>query len=1160
MTIPTVGTNSTFTVGLDPGESKFLQTDGLGTQMTGAALVSSDAPIGVSAIFSIFDEQDRFLTETGVGVSSPLKEIVIPVDVTGSFNTGIALYNNSDKVVTAARRLLDQTGVVVDSASLLSLGAKGHLAEFVSNIFPGSDNFRGSVSIFSSDDLAALTLRQNAIPLSFTTLPAERSRETTEVVEAQIGSGGGEIATVSGDTVTISAGTFVTDTNITVKTVSQKDFENLLEVDLESLGFSFVSALEIDSNGGSFERPIQFAADAELFSADAQMIVVTVEPDFDGDGRSEMVFLTGGGVETGVALSEPFDLPAADEGSVIALLSPIELMGFVSGSVLDPQDIPLEDVAIFELSHSDLLAFSDSQGEFALAVSISAGSAAISTSTVWPSVGPITAPAGTLIFKGAGFSGKTSVPGSLPTRPPPRPLDPVRLEPKSDEQANRDLVESLCGDPNNRKLRDAAQKIFEKARGDVEKKIQMVLKNGLGKVPIETQPIQPMMLINDTNPRPVSANLEAAKGLIENAIIDLKLFKPEVFTTKLGIAEMKYTGFSPKLTLYLGILKSTNEASARVINLVYENDPAKLVAQVQGIETGDGNIVGNGSSLKLNLEITVSLSVAGDPICEEISGIQIDPPSLSLASDVDVIVFKELPFKVEFPQFFLGVGKGGPGSGTVKSKPAGIDCGTDCSHLFDSGTLVTLTAEEKEGDSFTGWTGACTGSNPVCKLTMDSDKATTAIFASSPFFLGVGKAGDGSGTVTSDPGKIDCGTVVTLTATPGSGSTFEGWSGACTGTGTCLVTMDGDKAVTATFETDSSPPTTFTLTVSKSGSGSGTVTAQVVSGLVVSDLELGGMSVVTGHDVTLDPAGISCGSDCSEDYELGTIVSLTATPDSGSTFEGWSGDCSDMECVLTMDEDKAVTAIFTETTEPPPSELTFTIPENLPSVVVGETYQHSFCQPELALTSDLCGAFEETTNPTGGQPPYHFTLGTLGGFPPFGILLNLNGLLTGTPTIEGTKFFTVCAIDLVGQESCQQTSLEVKPAAGGSLSGTWQGPYSFVVDLQGGCQPGFTLTHSGTLTMVLSQSGTSFSGSGTVTGVKDIGLDGSLNCVVVNNNLTFGGSVSGTLSGQSVTGQISFSDPDLGVISFSGTLSGNSISGGTLSSPDGSGTFSATKQ
>lgn len=75
------------------------------------------------------------------------------------------------------------------------------------------------------------------------------------------------------------------------------------------------------------------------------------------------------------------------------------------------------------------------------------------------------------------------------------------------------------------------------------------------------------------------------------------------------------------------------------------------------------------------------------------------------------------------------------------------------------------------------------------------------------YTLAVSKGGTGSGTVTG-PG-IDCGsdcanafdenTQVSLTATPASGSTFTGWGGACTGTGSCTLMMDSDKLVTATF-------------------------------------------------------------------------------------------------------------------------------------------------------------------------------------------------------------------------------------------------------------------------------------------------------------------------------------------------------------------------
>jgi len=81
---------------------------------------------------------------------------------------------------------------------------------------------------------------------------------------------------------------------------------------------------------------------------------------------------------------------------------------------------------------------------------------------------------------------------------------------------------------------------------------------------------------------------------------------------------------------------------------------------------------------------------------------------------------------------------------------------------------------------------------------------------------------------------------------------------------------------------------TYTLTVTKSGTGSGTVTSS--------------------------PAGISCGSDCSEAYNSGTSVTLTAAAASGSTFASWSGDCSGTgSCVLTMNSIKSVTATFNET-------------------------------------------------------------------------------------------------------------------------------------------------------------------------------------------------------------------------------------------------------
>jgi hypothetical protein len=77
------------------------------------------------------------------------------------------------------------------------------------------------------------------------------------------------------------------------------------------------------------------------------------------------------------------------------------------------------------------------------------------------------------------------------------------------------------------------------------------------------------------------------------------------------------------------------------------------------------------------------------------------------------------------------------------------------------------------------------------------------------YTLTVATAGTGSGTLTSSPAGISCGadcsepydadTVVTLTAAASPGSTFSGWSGVCTGTGACEVTMSPSRSVTATF-------------------------------------------------------------------------------------------------------------------------------------------------------------------------------------------------------------------------------------------------------------------------------------------------------------------------------------------------------------------------
>ena len=155
----------------------------------------------------------------------------------------------------------------------------------------------------------------------------------------------------------------------------------------------------------------------------------------------------------------------------------------------------------------------------------------------------------------------------------------------------------------------------------------------------------------------------------------------------------------------------------------------------------------------------------------------------------------------------LDVTISGAGSGSVASTPAGIACPADCTEDYADGTPVALTPTPAPGSYFAGWSGACAGTG-VCNLTMSANRAATATFGLLRT-LDVTLAGSGSGSVTSVPAGIACpgdctedyasGTPVALTATSAPGSYFVGWSGACSGSAGCDLTMSVDRAVTATF-------------------------------------------------------------------------------------------------------------------------------------------------------------------------------------------------------------------------------------------------------------------------------------------------------------------------------------------------------------------------
>src|SRR5262249_48699666 len=158
---------------------------------------------------------------------------------------------------------------------------------------------------------------------------------------------------------------------------------------------------------------------------------------------------------------------------------------------------------------------------------------------------------------------------------------------------------------------------------------------------------------------------------------------------------------------------------------------------------------------------------------------------------------------------------------------------------------------------FAGWTGACTGTS-TCNLTIGSAATNVGAAFSAPLTLTVMPSGSGSGTITSSDNSINCGTtcsasyssgtIVNLTAAAAAGSTFTGWTGACSGAANCSVTINAAQSVGATFAS-----TSFPVNVTFVGTGGGSVASA--------------------------PAGINCNSSpCSANFGTGAAVTLTAAP------------------------------------------------------------------------------------------------------------------------------------------------------------------------------------------------------------------------------------------------------------------------------------------
>ena len=149
------------------------------------------------------------------------------------------------------------------------------------------------------------------------------------------------------------------------------------------------------------------------------------------------------------------------------------------------------------------------------------------------------------------------------------------------------------------------------------------------------------------------------------------------------------------------------------------------------------------------------------------------------------------------------------------------------------------------------------------------------------------------GTVACDTGTGLELSLLPAVAASGQSSTLVGFNPSNCISRVLVVTNQSQTAPNPTssvsrsfsVSTGPAPGNVHTLSVTRTGSGVGTVAS--------------------------GSAGIDCGSDCSQTYDEGAVVTLTAAPAAGSAFAGWRGDCSGTgPCTVTMNESHTVQADF----------------------------------------------------------------------------------------------------------------------------------------------------------------------------------------------------------------------------------------------------------
>lgn len=363
------------------------------------------------------------------------------------------------------------------------------------------------------------------------------------------------------------------------------------------------------------------------------------------------------------------------------------------------------------------------------------------------------------------------------------------------------------------------------------------------------------------------------------------------------------------------------------------------------------------------------------------------------------------------------------GNGTVTSSPYGISCGGTCSYTFGTPQTVVLTATADSGSIFTGWSGGGCSGTGTCVVSLADNTTVTATFATTT----LGEALNIPGITVTTSGSANW--------FPESSTTHDDSSAAQSGdindnqTSSMQFTVHGPGTLSfwwkvsselswdkLKFYIDGAEPTstsggisgnvdwtqvsgitiptgthTLSWTYSKDGSvSSGSDTGWVDQIFMEHTIEVFIQGAGSGN-VLMNPYSINCSTSggCATNYNLGTLVTLIATPSGSSTFGGWSGCTtpSGTTCNLIMDERKYVTATFNS--------------PNKVKILNGASYETISDGYEAANSGDVIMLVQDTFNSDLTLNLNKAVTLSGGWYPDFNGLTGLYSYLQGILTISG---------------------------------------------------------------------------------------------------------------------------------------------------------------